>query len=176
MIEHSNCPHCNENWDGEEIPYALMARRDMTCEEAEQEAHEFFGWTPENKMCFKINMVAVECGRDRVDHFRCLSCYTCFDRDGEQMLGHDQKVEATVANLKELGVGARVRVSRRQLAHREKTYLKIRADGTHDTYKSLVMPVIRKYFPDAYMTSGGFGPAWADASEPYMNITVALEK
>jgi hypothetical protein len=83
------------------------------------------------------------------------------------MSDHDQKVAATVERLRVKG--ARVRVKRRKLAHREKTYLHIVAGGTHSTFFGVVMPLIRETFPEAYMTSGGF------ISKPSMNITVSLD-
>jgi hypothetical protein len=63
--------------------------------------------------------------------------------------------------------GAKVWVKRRKLTHRTKIYLRIVAEGGHWEWKNIVMPAIRRYFPDAYMTSGGFGTK--------MNITIALE-
>lgn len=70
------------------------------------------------------------------------------------MMGYDQKVEAVKRRLIELG--ARVSMRRRQLAHREKTYARVRGRG--DLY-TLVRPAITKHFPEAYMTSatGGEG-------------------
>jgi hypothetical protein len=79
---------------------------------------------------------------------------------------YDQKVEDTIERLRQKG--ARVRVKRRKLAHRKKTYLHIVAEGTHHTFMAIVMPSIRKDFPEAYMTSGGF-------MSSNMNITVSLD-
>lgn len=81
-------------------------------------------------------------------------------------LGYDQKVTATRDALRALG--AKVQIRRRQLMHREKTYLIVVAEGDHHTWRTIVMPEIRKHFPDAYMTSGSFVSK--------MNITIALEK
>jgi len=64
-------------------------------------------------------------------------------------------------------LGAKVRVVRRQLAHRKKTYLHIVASGGHYEWRTIVMPAIHKHFPDAYMTSGSF------CSQ--MELTIALE-
>ncbi len=87
------------------------------------------------------------------------------------MSDHDKRVEATVERLRVKG--ARVRVKRRKLAHRKKTYLHISAGGTHRTYTALAMPLIRQDFPEAYMTSGGFTPEWVP--NPRMNITISLD-
>ena len=65
-------------------------------------------------------------------------------------------------------LGAKVSIRHRQLAHRVKTYLTVEADGGHYIFNTIVLPEIRRHFPDAYMTSGGFGET--------MNVTVALEK
>jgi len=86
------------------------------------------------------------------------------------MSDYNQKVKDTVERLRQKG--ARVRVKRRKLAHRKKTYLHIVAGGTHHTYMSIVMPVIREDFPEAYMTSGGFSLSGPD---PHMTITVSLD-
>jgi len=102
-------------------------------------------------------------------NLNCTQC--CFERRNG-CLAYDQKVKATVERLKDLG--ARVKVRTRKLAHREKTYLKIIAAGTHSQYLSLIMPTLRKDFPDAYMTSGGFtAEPWA--SDPHMNLTISLD-
>jgi hypothetical protein len=47
--------------------------------------------------------------------------------------------------------------------------LHVKAAGGHYQWKNIVMPRIREYFPDAYMTSGSFV---CDK----MNVTIALEK
>jgi len=77
-----------------------------------------------------------------------------------------EKVEATRDAL--LAIGAKVQVKRRKLRHREKTYLHVVAEGGHYEWRTIVMPVIYRHFPHAYMTSGSF------TSE--MNLTIALEK
>ena len=92
--------------------------------------------------------------------------YESYQRYNQEK-AHNQKVAATVERLRVKG--ARVRVKRRKLAHREKTYLHIVAGGTPNTYRSVVMPLIRDDFPEAYLTSGVF------RSEPSMNITISLD-
>ena len=87
----------------------------------------------------------------------------------KQEKGHNQKVATTVERLRVKG--ARVRVKRRKLAHRKKTYLHIVAGGNHSTFFGAVLPAIREGFPEAYMTSGGF----MSCSEETMNITVSLD-
>ncbi len=62
--------------------------------------------------------------------------------------------------------GAKVWVRRRKLAHRRKTYLRVVAKGGHWEWKNIAMPTIRRFFPETYMTSGGFGDK--------MNVTIAL--
>lgn len=66
-------------------------------------------------------------------------------------------------------LGATVGIRHRQLAHREKTYLHIKAGGGLTAWNTIIRPKICENFPDAYMTSGGF---YLDK----INITVALEK
>ncbi len=76
------------------------------------------------------------------------------------------KLEAVRDKLQALG--AKVQIRRRKLRHREKTYLHIEAAGGHFEWRTIIMPAIYKWFPNAYMTSGGF----ADR----MYLTIALEK
>ena len=86
--------------------------------------------------------------------------------ESAQTAGYRKKVEATRDAL--VALGARVTVRRRQLAHRKKTYLYVVAAGGHFEWQSIIMPAIRKDFPNAYMTSGGFGAE--------MKLTIALGK
>jgi hypothetical protein len=79
---------------------------------------------------------------------------------------YNRRVEAVVERLRVKG--ARVRVKRRKMSHRKKTYLHIVAGGTHSTFFEVVLPLIRMDFPEAYMTSGGF-------MSSNMNITVSLD-
>jgi len=107
-----------------------------------------------------------------INHGPNLDCPQCCRERREGCLTYGQKVLATIERLKSRG--ARISVRRRKLANRVKTYLQIRAAGTLNTWNSLVLPLVRKDFPEAYMTSGGFTPEpWA--SDPYMNITVSLD-
>lgn len=96
------------------------------------------------------------------------------DQHSPENIDYDRRVKLLIELLKDMG--ARVQLKRRKLAHRQKDYLNIRADGNHNTYMTRIRPLIEHWFPDAYMTSGGFGPAWAGASDPHMNLTIALEK
>lgn len=80
-----------------------------------------------------------------------------------------KRVAATVERLRQKG--ARVRVKRRKLTHRKKIYLHIVAGGTHSTFFRVVLPLIQKDFPEAYMTSGGF----MSRSEQTMNVTISLD-
>jgi hypothetical protein len=110
--------------------------------------------------------------RQHIKHGPNLNCPQCCRERREGTLSYDQKVEAVVERLRRQG--GRVNVRRRKLADRTKTYLRIRAGGTLNTFKSLVMPLVRKDFPEAYMTSGAFTPEpWA--SDPHMDITVSLD-
>lgn len=87
------------------------------------------------------------------------------------MNDYNKRVEDTVERLRRHG--ANVRVKRRKLTHRKKTYLNISAGGTHRTYTTLAILLIRKNFPEAYMTSGDFTPEWVP--DPRMNITISLD-
>jgi hypothetical protein len=90
-------------------------------------------------------------------------------------LRDDQKVEETVEVLKTHGF--KVLVRHRKLAKRKKTYLVVRGPGGNIVYRDLVMPIIREHFPDAYMTSGGFGVPYEGLVHfPHLNLTIALTK
>jgi hypothetical protein len=168
------CPECGVNWKGPEIPDEMMAKRpQMSRKEAEEIASEDFGWTPENSRHFCENVVGVV-EHDRVAVWKCLACNSEFDRDTVRLVGHDKKVAAVRDALREQG--AKVRVKNRQLAHREKTYLIVRGAGSQVQVRDIVMPTIRKHFPDAYMTSGGYDSAWSYAVGQRFNVTIALEK
>lgn len=76
------------------------------------------------------------------------------------------KVKAVRDTLRDLGV--RVRVNNRKLRHRKKTYLHIATTGGHYECFNIFLPIIRQYFPDAYVTSGYFANR--------IDVTIALEK
>jgi hypothetical protein len=83
----------------------------------------------------------------------------------DSQLSPDQKVEEV--RFKLLDHGVKVRVRRRKLAHREKTYLHIVTNDINE-WRFVIKPLILDYFPDAYLTAGGFFSK--------TNINVALEK
>jgi hypothetical protein len=66
----------------------------------------------------------------------------------------DEKLSVVITKLKSLG--AKVKHRRRKLAHSEKDYLTLIGVGGHSEYTSVILPALRSYFPDAYMTSGSF--------------------
>ncbi|MHC4300934.1 MAG: hypothetical protein ACYS7Y_26975 [Planctomycetota bacterium] len=77
------------------------------------------------------------------------------------------KESATIDRLRALG--AKVRIIHRKLAHREKSYLRVKSAGGLYEFNNIVMPAICKDFPDAYMTSG----VWASEGTEHV---IALEK
>jgi hypothetical protein len=80
-MQHTECPHCGITWEGQEIPHALHKAGPYTLDEAMATAAEFYGWTPENKVCFSINVVGVETrGYDGVSYWECLACGKRTDR------------------------------------------------------------------------------------------------
>ena len=78
-----------------------------------------------------------------------------------QEVNYNQKLSDTVERLRQKSV--RVLVKRRKLT----TYLYIDDPGTYDTYTTFILPLIRKNFPEAHMTSGSF--------TPNMRVTISLE-
>ena len=85
---HTQCPHCNITWEGEEIPVGLMATGHYdTIEDAERGAINY-GWTRENKRKFHINRVGIEVTAkyDGVSYWHCTACDTYFDRFTEEVV------------------------------------------------------------------------------------------
>jgi hypothetical protein len=72
------CPHCEETWEGVEIPEGLMQANNVDRNTAEQWARHY-GWTRENKRKFNINVIGLSNG-DSVYAWTCQSCGTTFDR------------------------------------------------------------------------------------------------
>ena len=87
-------------------------------------------------------------------------CDYCVAQEAKR-LNYNQKVATTVERLRQKSV--RVLVKRRKLT----TCLHIDDPGTRDTYTTFILPLIRKDFPEAHMTSGSF--------TPYMKVTISLE-
>jgi len=80
------------------------------------------------------------------------------------------KVAEVVAAKNDLVTrGARVNVSRRNLARGFKVYLRVRALGSASVFYTFVLPIIQRRWPEAYMTSGSF-------TRDSMDVTVALTK
>jgi len=84
-MTYTKCPHCRITWEGKEIPLGLHLNGNYTMKEAiEVAAH--YGWTPENKKCFSINMVGVETpDYDGVSYWHCLECDAMIDRFTEKI-------------------------------------------------------------------------------------------
>jgi len=80
MMDYTECPNCGVTWEGLEIPVGLRLTGSYTEAQA-IEAATHYGWTPENKKCFSINMIGVEtAGYDGVSYWQCLECDTTIDR------------------------------------------------------------------------------------------------
>ena len=79
-MTYTECPHCGITWEGKEVPLGLHLTGNYTMEEAIKVAAHY-GWTPENKRCFSINMVGVETdGYDGISYWYCLACDAMIDR------------------------------------------------------------------------------------------------
>lgn len=80
-MNYTECPHCGITWEGDEIPEGLMTTGNYTIEGAREVAAEFYGWTPENKSKFSINMVGIETpGYDGVSFWQCQKCKSLVNR------------------------------------------------------------------------------------------------
>ncbi len=79
-MNYTECPDCGITWEGDEIPIGLYLNNNYTVMEAAHAA-DHFGWTPENNLCFSINVVGVETeGYDGVSYYLCLECEAMIDR------------------------------------------------------------------------------------------------
>ena len=88
------CPVCKVSWLGEEIPVGLMAHSPGyydTREKAEKAA-EHYGWTPENKQRFLINVIGIKYqGKyDGVLEWRCTACRARVGRFSGRILGDNE--------------------------------------------------------------------------------------
>lgn len=86
----SHCPKCGVTWQGAEIPDGLRQYNPTRYPtiEAAREAAKSYGWTPENKLKFGINMIGIEIAEeyDGVGYWKCEKCLAVFDRfTGEQV-------------------------------------------------------------------------------------------
>lgn len=64
------------------------------------------------------------------------------------------KVEQLKEELLAINVGCSHRV--RKLSKGPKRYFTLTGEGTHSTFYGKVLPVVKKVYPDASPTSGGF--------------------
>lgn len=79
-MHHTECPNCNVTWEGDEIPAGLFSTGDYTVREATEGA-KHYGWTPENKKKFGVNVIGVEArGYDGVEYWECQVCGAKIDR------------------------------------------------------------------------------------------------
>jgi len=77
----ANCPKCGVNWEGEEIPVGLMTTGHYATLQDAEAAAASYGWTPENKKTFSINVIGIETPRyNGVSYLRCEVCHATFDR------------------------------------------------------------------------------------------------
>lgn len=81
---HTECPACHITWEGDEIPVGLHRLNPgyyPTMEDAIRGAAAY-GWTPENKRKFGINVLGVEIPSeyDGIGYWKCLKCGVVVDR------------------------------------------------------------------------------------------------
>ena len=87
-----------------------------------------------------------------------------------QEVSYNQKIAKLVARVEATGRDFRAQVKRSKLT----TCLYIEGSGDYAAYTSLIKPLFRKDFPEAYTVSSWFTPEpWA--SDPYMKVTISLE-
>jgi hypothetical protein len=95
-----NCPECNANWLGGEIPDGLMQANPQAypTRELAEEAAAHCGWTSENKLKFKVNMMGVQYAYDHPQHYdglsewRCTVCGARFNACTGQLLADNEIV------------------------------------------------------------------------------------
>ncbi len=77
MSRPDKCPNCGITWNGLEIPDGLYKHNperygDRVAAEADAAN---YGWTPENKRTFSINMVGYyDMDKDRTVSYNCTNC------------------------------------------------------------------------------------------------------
>ena len=81
LCDMNNCPGCGVSWVGEEIPQGLYSTGYYATMEDAREAAKSYGWTEENKKCFR-NEIAQYCElRDCVVAYKCCDCNVEFPVD-----------------------------------------------------------------------------------------------
>jgi Zn-finger nucleic acid-binding protein len=100
-----NCPKCKVTWLGGEVPDGLMqAHPNYTREKAETAAADY-GWTPENKLQFKTNMIGVQYAYDNPEHYdgvsewKCTVCGARFNRWTNEQLADNEIVSRHGKNI-----------------------------------------------------------------------------
>lgn len=77
--DRDECPECEITWRGGEIPDGLMqgSPEHYPTRKAAEAAAESYGWTPENKATFRVNVIGVEYAYDHPQHYDGVSEYRC---------------------------------------------------------------------------------------------------
>lgn len=68
------CPTCNISFVGKEIPDGLMDTGGYKSRQEAEKAAEGYGWTPENKLTFTVNVVLHKAVGRRPDFWKCSGC------------------------------------------------------------------------------------------------------
>lgn len=94
--DRDECPECRVTWRGGEVPDGLMATGNYATHEAAEEAAESYGWTPENKATFRVNVIGIEYAWDNPEHYdgisewRCTECGLRIGRFSDKFLKDDE--------------------------------------------------------------------------------------
>lgn len=75
MPKLESCPACGVSFVGKEIPYGLYGTGYYKTMKSAKKAAESYGWTPDNKKYFSINIILVKSiNRGVQSYFRCEEC------------------------------------------------------------------------------------------------------
>lgn len=77
------CPACGASWIGDEIPDGLMSTGRYATRADAETAAASYGWTTENKMCFKREIAIYDRNLDCTVSYKCPDCNVDTPRDAK---------------------------------------------------------------------------------------------
>lgn len=74
MSNLDSCPNCKANWLSDEIPDGLIKTGHYRSREDAEKAAALYGWTSENKKCFKLEIGISDMIKDCIVAYECPIC------------------------------------------------------------------------------------------------------
>lgn len=77
--DRDECPECGVTWRGGEVPDGLMEGNPTAYPDREtaEEAAASYGWTPENKRTFRVNVIGIQYEPNHPQHYDGVSEWRC---------------------------------------------------------------------------------------------------